>query len=95
MKAEANEVMNEEKLSTNTYTVAGVEYDTSTGLPVENTPDRVIDGRFIPGGFSDPGSDANIDTSDIEVEGTFTEDGDYIPPGFTDPTTNPDDYVQY
>ena len=78
-----------------TYTVAGVEYDTSTGLPVENTPDRVIDGRFIPGGFPDPGSDANIDTSDIEVEGTFTEDGDYIPPGFTDPTTNPDDYVQY
>jgi len=95
LKAEANQIMNVEKLSTNTYTVAGVEYDTSTGLPVENTPDRVIDGRFIPGGFPDPGSDANIDTSDIEVEGTFTEDGDYIPPDFTDPTTNPDDYVQY
>ena len=72
-----------------TYTVAGVEYDTSTGLPVENTPDRVIDGRVVPAGFPDPGPDANIDTSDIDIEGggTFDAEGNYIPPGFEDAIT--------
>ena len=33
LKAEANEIIKEEKVSNPSYTVAGVEYDTATGLP--------------------------------------------------------------
>ena len=80
------EILIADSRTNTTYTVAGVEYDTSTGLPVDNTPDRVIDGRVVPGGFPDPGPDANIDTSDIEGGGTFDDEGNYIPPGFEDAT---------
>ena len=55
LKADAYRLMNENKLlASNTYTVSGVEYDTDSGLPVDNTQDRVIDGDVVPGGFSDP-----------------------------------------
>ena len=80
------EILIADSRTNTTYTVSGVEYDTSTGLPVDNTPDRVIDGRVVPGGFPDPGPDANIDTSDIEGGGTFDDEGNYIPPGFEDAT---------
>ena len=80
------EILIADSRTNTTYTVAGVEYDTSTGLPVDNTSDRVIDGRVVPGGFPDPGPDANIDTSDIEGGGTFDDEGNYIPPGFEDAT---------
>ena len=33
LKVEANEIIKEEKVSNSSYTVAGVEYETATGLP--------------------------------------------------------------
>ena len=82
LKEEANEIMNEEKVNTNTYTVAGVEYDTATGLPT-NQGTFTEDGDYIPPGFEDA-----IRTDEIETdEGTFTEGGTYLPPGYEDATT--------
>ena len=82
LKEEANEIMNEEKVNTNTYTEAGVEYDTATSLPT-NQGTFTEDGDYIPPGFEDA-----IRTDEIETdEGTFTEGGTYIPPGFEDATT--------
>ena len=82
LKAEANEIIKEEKVSNPTYTVAGVEYDTATGLPTnEGTFDENM--NYIPSGFEDA-----IRTDEIEIDqGTFTEGGTYIPPGFEGATT--------
>ena len=82
LKAEANDIIKEEKISNPTYTVAGVEYDTATGLPTnEGTFDENM--NYVPPGFEDA-----IRTDEIEIDqGTFTEGGTYIPPGFEDATT--------
>ena len=62
--------------------MAGVEYDTATGLPTnEGTFDENM--NYIPPGFEDA-----IRTDEIETdEGTFDENMNYIPPGFEDATT--------
>ena len=94
LKAEANEVMNEEKLSTNTYTVAGVEYSTNTGLPVETYVDSA--GNEYTSEDLERLNTSSEDT--IEPEGSVEfVDGEplYVPPGFTDPRTNPEDYQSY
>ena len=74
LKAEANEIIKEEKVSNPTYTVAGVEYDTATGLPVQTYVDS-------------EGNEVNLedlrnDTSNGEPMGTFDDQGNYYPPGF-------------
>ena len=74
LKAEANEIIKEEKVSNPTYTVAGVEYDTATGLPVQTYVDS-------------EGNEVNLedlrnDTSNGEPMGTFDDEGNYYPPGF-------------
>ena len=74
LKAEANEIISKEKENNNTYTVAGVEYDTATGLPVETY-------------VNSQGEEVNLedlrnDTSNGEPMGTFDDQGNYYPPGF-------------
>ena len=74
LKAEANDIIKEEKVSNSSYTVAGVEYDTATGLPVE----KYVDSE---------GNEVNLedlrnDTSNGEPMGTFDDQGNYYPPGF-------------
>ena len=74
--------MNEEKLSTNTYTVAGVEYSTDTGLPVETYVDAA--GNQYTSEDLERLNTSSEDT--VDPGGTF-RNGDYIPPGFEDATT--------
>ena len=74
LKTEANDIIKEEKVSNSSYTVAGVEYDTATGLPVE----KYVDSE---------GNEVNLedlrnDTSNGEPMGTFDDQGNYYPPGF-------------
>ena len=78
LKAEANEIIKEEKVSNPSYTVAGVEYETATGLPytyVDGAGNKYTSKDLerlnsSPGDTVDPG-------------GTF-RNGEYIPPGFED-----------
>ena len=70
-----------------TYTVMGVEYDVRTGQPVENLPDRVVNGVSVPAGFPDPPPNllTNKGSSDKNTDGSIEYvDGEpiYIPPGF-------------
>ena len=84
LKAEANEIIKEEKVSKPSYTIAGVEYDTATGLPY-----TYVDASGNKYTSEDLRSESKIlseDTVDSD-EGTFTEGGTYIPPGFEGATT--------
>ena len=78
LKAEANEIIKEEKVSNPSYTVAGVEYETATGLPY-----TYVDGAGNKYSSKDL---ERLDTSSedtVDPGGTF-RNGDYIPPGFED-----------
>ena len=78
LKAEANEIIKEEKVSNPSYTVAGVEYETATGLPY-----TYVDGA----GNKYTSKDLerlNTSSGDTVDGGTFDPDGNYIPPGFED-----------
>ena len=70
-----------------TYTVMGVEYDVTTGRPVENLPDRIVNGVHVPAGFPDPPPELinNKDTSNKDEVGSIefiNGEPIYIPPGF-------------
>ena len=70
-----------------TYTVMGVEYDVTTGRPVENLPDRIVNGVHVPAGFPDPPPEliTNKDTSNKDEVGSIefiNGEPIYIPPGF-------------
>ena len=81
LKAEANEIIKEEKVSNSSYTVAGVEYDTATGLPY-----TYVDGA----GNKYTSKDLerlNTSSGDTVDGGTFRNgDGTYST-GFEDATT--------
>ena len=82
LKEEANEVIKEEKVSNSSYTVAGIEYDTATGLPF--TYVDAAGNKYT----SEDLERLNTSSEDtVDPGGTFTEDGDYIPPGFEDAIT--------
>ena len=79
LKAEANEIIKEEKVSKPSYTIAGVEYDTATGLPY-----TYVDGagnKYT----SEDLERLNTSSEDTDDVGTFREDGTYT--GFEDATT--------
>ena len=81
LKAEANEIIKEEKVSNSSYTVAGVEYETATGLPY--TYVDASGNKYT----SEDLERLNTSSEDtVDPGGTF-RNGDYIPPGFEDATT--------
>ena len=76
LKAEANEIIKEEKVSNSSYTVAGVEYETATGLPytyVDSAGNK----------YTSKDLEELNTSSEVDPGGTF-RNGDYIPPGFED-----------
>ena len=80
LKSEANDIIKEEKVSNSSYTVAGVEYETATGLPytyVDSAGNKYT---------SEDLERLNTSSEDTVDGGTF-RNGDYIPPGFEDATT--------
>ena len=82
LKAEANDIIKEEKVSNSSYTVAGVEYETASGLPY--TYVDAAGNKYT----SKDLERLNTSSEDtVDPGGTFTEDGDYIPPGFEDAIT--------
>ena len=82
LKAEANEIIKEEKVSKPSYTIAGVEYDTATGLPY-----TYVDASGNKYTSEDLRRESKILSEDtVDSGGTF-RNGDYIPPGFEDATT--------
>ena len=81
LKEEANEIIKEEKVSNSSYTVAGVEYETATGLPY--TYVDASGNKYT----SEDLERLNTSSEDtVDPGGTF-RNGDYIPPGFEDATT--------
>ena len=78
LKAEANEVIKEEKVSNSSYTVAGVEYETATGLPY--TYVDASGNKYT----SEDLKRLNTSSEDtVDPGGTF-RNGVYIPSGFED-----------
>ena len=80
LKEEANEIIKEEKVSNSSYTVAGVEYETASGLPY--TYVDAAGNKYT----SKDLERLNTSSEDTVDGGTF-RNGDYIPPGFEDATT--------
>ena len=80
LKEEANEIIKEEKVSNSSYTVAGVEYDTATGLPY--TYVDAAGNKYTSKDLEELNT-----SSEVDPGGTFREDGTYIPPGFEGATT--------
>ena len=80
LKAEANEIIKEEKVSNSSYTVAGVEYETATGLPY-----TYVDASGNK--YTSEDLERLNTSSEVDPGGTFREDGTYVPPGFEDATT--------
>ena len=81
LKVEANEIIKEEKVSNSSYTVAGVEYDTATGLPY--TYVDAAGNKYT----SKDLERLNTSSGDtVDPGGTF-RNGDYIPPGYEDAIT--------
>ena len=81
LKEEANEVIKEEKVSNSSYTVAGIEYDTATGLPF-----TYVDAAGNKYTSEDLERLNTLSEDTVDPGGTF-RDGDYIPPGFEDAIT--------
>ena len=77
LKEEANEVIKEEKVSNSSYTVAGIEYETATGLPY--TYVDASGNKYT----SEDLKRLNT-SSEVDPGGTFDENMNYIPPGFED-----------
>ena len=72
LKEEANEIIKEEKVSNSSYTVAGVEYETATGLPY--TYVDASGNKYT----SEDLERLNTSSEDtVDPGGTFREDGDY------------------
>ena len=82
LKAEANEIIKEEKVSNSSYTVAGVEYETATGLPY-----TYVDASGNKYTSEDLERLNTSSEETVDPGGTFTEGGTYIPPGFEGATT--------
>ena len=80
LKAEANEIIKEEKVSNSSYTVAGVEYETASGLPY--TYVDAAGNKYT----SKDLERLNTSSGDTVDGGTF-RNGDYIPPGYEDAIT--------
>ena len=70
----------QEKVSNSSYTVAGVEYETATGLPY-----TYVDASGNK--YTSKDLEELNTPSEVDPGGTFREDGTYVPTGFEDATT--------